>query len=160
MSGGKFASLTAGLLVRRGEARQSEATPRPAMSFASAFAAKEPLARVPLPPKHEDPQPVVLPWARRPERCAMHEEAETPEAAQHAPREAAAKPSQSAVKPRRLMVTVSPGEHETLGLIAVKKGVTRHQLLRNALDEYLALLVEEYSDVCSCINTGCACSPA
>ena len=49
-------------------------------------------------------------------------------------------------KPRRLMVSLSSNEHETLGLIAVKKGVTRHQLLRNALDEYLALLVEEYGE--------------
>lgn len=61
------------------------------------------------------------------------------------------------VKPRRLMVTLSPGEYETLGLIGVKKSATRHQLCRNALDEYLALLVEEYGGDCECIYAGSSC---
>jgi hypothetical protein len=60
-------------------------------------------------------------------------------------------------KGRRLTVTVTPSEYETLGIIGVKKDVSRHQLLRNALDEYLALLVEEYSEACQCIYTGCSC---
>jgi hypothetical protein len=55
------------------------------------------------------------------------------------------------------MVTVTAGEFETLGLIGVKKNVSRHQLLRNALDEYLALLVDEYSQACQCIYSGCSC---
>jgi hypothetical protein len=60
-------------------------------------------------------------------------------------------------KPRQLSVSVTPGEYETLGLIAVKKSVTRHQLVRNALDEYLALLVDEFGEGCQCIYTGCSC---
>jgi hypothetical protein len=63
-------------------------------------------------------------------------------------------------KPRRLMVSVTPGEFETLGIIAVKKNVTRHQLVRNALNEYLALLVEEFGEGCQCIYTGCSCGKA
>jgi hypothetical protein len=66
-------------------------------------------------------------------------------------------PTGTSDKGRRLMVTVTPGEYETLGLIGVKKNVSRHQLLRNALDEYLALLVDEYSEACQCIYTGCSC---
>ncbi|HXJ00050.1 MAG TPA: hypothetical protein VNH44_02430, partial [Micropepsaceae bacterium] len=61
-------------------------------------------------------------------------------------------------KPRRLMVSLTPGEYETLGIIGVKKNTTRHQLLRNALDEYLALLVEEFSGDCQCIYSGGSCS--
>jgi hypothetical protein len=38
------------------------------------------------------------------------------------------------------MVQLSPLEFETLGHMSVKKGTSRHQLLRNALDEYMALL--------------------
>ncbi|HEY4266286.1 MAG TPA: hypothetical protein VGM72_13280 [Micropepsaceae bacterium] len=60
-------------------------------------------------------------------------------------------------KTRRLTVSVSPSEYETLGLVAVKKNVTRHQLVRSALDEYLALLVDEYGEGCRCIYTGCSC---
>jgi hypothetical protein len=55
------------------------------------------------------------------------------------------------------MVQLSPLEFETLGHMSVKKGTSRHQLLRNALDEYMALLGEEYGDDCQCIYTGCTC---
>jgi hypothetical protein len=55
------------------------------------------------------------------------------------------------------MVSVTPGEFETLGIIAVKKSITRHQLVRNALNEYLALVVEEFGEGCQCIYTGCSC---
>ena len=43
----------------------------------------------------------------------------------------AAKPASvanDAPKSRRLVLTMTPREYETLGLIAVKKGTTRHQL--------------------------------
>jgi hypothetical protein len=55
------------------------------------------------------------------------------------------------------MVALSPTEFETLGHMSVKKGTTRHQLLRDALDEYMALLGEEYGEDCQCIYTGCTC---
>jgi hypothetical protein len=60
-------------------------------------------------------------------------------------------------KPRRLMVTLTPEEYEMLGIIGVKKDVTRHQLLRIAFDEYLLQLVEEYGENCVCIANGGSC---
>ena len=57
------------------------------------------------------------------------------------------------VKPRRMMVTLSAPEFEKLGIAAVKKGVTRHQLLRAALDLYLERLTCEFSE-CGCMTAG------
>lgn len=59
---------------------------------------------------------------------------------------------------RRISVALSAEEHETLGIVAVKRGLTRHQVVRNALDAHLAELAREYRTQCSCIATGCSCS--
>jgi hypothetical protein len=66
-------------------------------------------------------------------------------------------PPPAGEKTRRLMVSLTPSEYETLGIIGVKKALSRHQLLRGAVDEYLALLVEEYSGDCACIHSSCTC---
>ncbi len=39
-----------------------------------------------------------------------------------------------------MMLTLSPTEYEKLGIAAVKKGMTRHQVLRTALDTHLERL--------------------
>lgn len=139
MSSGRFASLTAGLLGRNGEARNSASTAQ------VVFALSRSQERFGTPPRAERSSP---PPAR--------EKMTPPRLRNAAPPRDPPPPTQSD-KARRLMVTVTPGEFETLGLIGVKKNVSRHQLLRNALDEYLALLVEEYSQACQCIYTGCSC---
>jgi len=53
-------------------------------------------------------------------------------------------------KPHRMMVTLSAGEFEKLGIAAVKKGVTRHQIVRTALDVHLERLKREYGG-CGCM---------
>ena len=155
MSSGKFASLTANLLVRKGDARPSTILP---------FAAYPGFAHREYDTRHgfddaDAPRGVVLTLnATQPEISAPEE---TPEPAAKPGRSRSASPppppGAPGEKPRRLMVMLSPMEHETLGLVAVKKSVTRHQLLRNAVDEYLALLIDEYDGDCRCIQTGCAC---
>ena len=57
-------------------------------------------------------------------------------------------------KPHKMTVTLSAGEYEKLGIAAVKKGVTRHQLVRTALDLHLERLQQEYSN-CSCMGGSC-----
>ena len=151
MSGAKFASLTAGLLVRKGEA-----TPSPIVS--PAFSLPRPPERLIAPERaipfcaHDATPPAAQ------ARPSAPEKKDPPKPVSIAPPGEPPPPVQPE-KPRRLMVTLSPNEFETLGLIAVKKGATRHQLLRNALEEYMALLVEEYDD-CQCIYTGCYCGKA
>jgi hypothetical protein len=60
-------------------------------------------------------------------------------------------------KPRRLVLALTPHEYETLGLVAVKKGSTRHQLAQEAMDAYFEWLVSEYGEVCGCIVGGALC---
>jgi len=133
MNGGKFASLTAELLVRKGEARPS--------LFPAASVVNLPRPHAPAPGNEPPPAAAPPPTRRR--------------AGSRNP--APPSPPEGSVKPRRLMIALTPSEFETLGHMSVKKGTTRHQLLRDALDEYMALLGEEYGGDCNCIYTGCSC---
>jgi hypothetical protein len=157
MSARKFASLTARLLVRRGQARPSTIlrfpTPRPPALRSAPIERVAPPADV----SARIPQP-----GARPERGPQPEPAARPEPEpKRGPVKQAAcgdpPPPAAGEKPRRLMVSLTQSEYETLGLIGVKKAVTRHQLLRDAVDEYLALLVEEYAGDCACIHSSCTC---
>ncbi|MEI9996680.1 MAG: hypothetical protein WDM91_18930 [Rhizomicrobium sp.] len=60
-------------------------------------------------------------------------------------------------KPHRMMVTLSPADFEKLGIAAVKKGVTRHQILHVALDAHLERLKREYGG-CGCMALGGGCT--
>jgi hypothetical protein len=60
-------------------------------------------------------------------------------------------------KPHKMMITLTRAEFERLGIAAVKKGVTRHQIIRNALDLHMAELTQEY-DGCGCMANGGSCS--
>jgi len=154
MSGGKFASLTANLLVRKGDARPSTILP---LAAYPAFVHRETEGA-----SDDDSDDsaasrgVVLAMASVRVESGFVQEVREP-VAKTARGRSAAPPRPPGDKPRRLMVTLTPMEHETLGLVGVKKRLTRHQLLRNAVDEYLALLVEEYDGDCRCIQAGCAC---
>jgi hypothetical protein len=56
-----------------------------------------------------------------------------------------------------MMVTLTAVEFERLGIAAVKKGVTRHQIVRDALDLHMDRLKREYGG-CGCMATGGSCS--
>ena len=60
-------------------------------------------------------------------------------------------------KPRRIVLTLTPHEYETLGLVAVKKNTTRHELAQSAMDAYFEWLVSEYGEACACIVGGALC---
>jgi hypothetical protein len=59
-------------------------------------------------------------------------------------------------KQHRIVIVLTEEEHETLGILAVKKGFTRHQVLRKALDAYLEWLVDEYGPSCRCVASTCS----
>ena len=146
MSGGKFASLTAGLLVRKGEAAPSTVVPGPARPFG------RPAEGVEAPDTVHPREPAHAPaWVDGPEH------APAPERVFAQPVREIALHSDHPDKPRRLMVSLSAEEYEMLGLIGVKKNATRHQLLRIAFDEYLLQLVEEFGEECQCIANGGSC---
>ena len=114
MSSTKFASITANLLARKGEAR---------------------------PWAHQEAVAVPLTW---------HSDIRTA---------AAAPPPSPPVKDRSCSVRVSAHDYERLGILAVKGNVTRQQLLKDALSQFLEAKARDYA--CACLGTcghGCAAS--
>jgi hypothetical protein len=104
MSSAKFASITAGLLARKGEAQ-----PWPALSADDES----------LPPLAWRPAPATPP----------------------APAES---------KDKSCALRMSSHDYERLGILAVKTGVTRQQLLKQALSEFLAARAAQYG--CACLG--------
>jgi hypothetical protein len=150
---GKFAPITAQLLARKGEAAPSV--------VGSAFPVDFRFVEGPMDAAMEEPAMGM--GADRSSQLQENYEPRfvyTPERAARpkpAPARAEGGPSE---KPRRIVLNLTPQEYETLGLVAVKKGVTRHQLAQSAIDAYFDWLVEEYNS-CGCIVGGaterCTC---
>ncbi len=53
---------------------------------------------------------------------------------------------------RRCTLKLSPCEYERLGIIAVKRNTSRQQILRLAVEEYLAAIEHEYGKSCGCLG--------
>lgn len=60
-------------------------------------------------------------------------------------------------KRHAISLSVTDGEFEKLGLVAVKKRMNRQQLLRLAVDHYLRELDQEYRSECRCISADACC---
>ena len=57
---------------------------------------------------------------------------------------------------KRLTLRLTPSEYERLGIIGVKRDMTRQQLLRHAIDYYLAQAKREFQSACGCLaGEGC-----
>ena len=145
MSYSKFTSMTATLVARNSEATPALMSARPTPTLA---------------------------WARGPDgaerperRCALsHSLVEegyrrwrNTDRTDFAPANAASegKPSRRP-KARKLVVAMTDAEYEALALIAAKSGLTRHHIVRNALNGYFKWLADEYASTCSCISMLCS----
>ena len=53
--------------------------------------------------------------------------------------------------PKKLFVSLSHAEHERLAIAAVKTGLSRHQLIRDALDLYFEQLSRDLGQECRCV---------
>ena len=117
MSSAKFASITASLLARKGEAQPWNSMGN---SLATQEAEKVPLAwRTPLAVAAPPPPPPV-----KDKSCAVH---------------------------------MSAHDYERLGILAVKSDVSRQQLLKDALAQFLAGKAKDYGCVClGACNRNCA----
>jgi hypothetical protein len=74
------------------------------------------------------------------------------------PPRAVAVPSLSAAAPdqmKRCTVKLSQRDYERLGIMAVKKDITRQQFLQSALSRVLDELAREFPTGCSCIGGNC-----
>lgn len=58
---------------------------------------------------------------------------------------------------KKLFVSLSHPEHERLAIAAVKTGLTRHQIVRDALDIYFEQLLSDMGHDCRCV-AGTACT--
>jgi hypothetical protein len=160
MSGGKFAAITASLLARKGEAHPSsvpEFSKTPIL-WSSSGRHVERRAEWPAEmPEHREP-PRPEPIRREP---PVREVPRAEQLSSQIPRFSefdAGAPDHpfhgSGEKKHRLSLALTSVEHEKLGIVAVKKGLTRHQLMREALDCYFDKLASEYKSNCACIATG------
>src|SRR5512138_2617630 len=53
---------------------------------------------------------------------------------------------------RRCTMRLTPCEYERLGIVAVKRNTSRQQILRLAVEEYLAAVEQEYGRECGCLG--------
>jgi len=137
-SSGKFASITAGLLARKGEARPWDASTR---------------ADEDMPPPLAW-RPAAAPQAR-PSAAAM-DRASSPYSAATRSAEAAPPPPPTEAKDRSCSLRMSAHDYERLGILAVKQGVNRQHLLKQALADFLAARAAQYG--CACLgacNSNC-----
>ena len=121
----KFASVTAGLLARKGEAQ-------PWTQGAAQGTAQAPV---------QERMPLV--W-RSEGRSEIHAAPAFAEASAGKP------PPPPPVKDRSCAVRMSPHDYERLGILAVKTGTTRQALLKQALAQFLAAKAEDYG--CACLG--------
>ena len=162
----KFAPITAGLLARKGEAGPSIV---PAVKLPFVWTSERPVVethaeiedRPAAPPTNGEasaPRPAIE-FKSGPSEPTGPAEPRGPRKPRAARGPAGpGGPHGSAERPRKISVALSPREHETLGIVAVKRGLTRHQVVRDALDSYFETLASEYRTQCSCIATGCSCA--
>ena len=60
-------------------------------------------------------------------------------------------------RPKKLFIALSHREHERLAIAAVKTGLDRHQLVRDALEAYFEQLSRDMQEGCACMSGAKAC---
>jgi hypothetical protein len=68
-------------------------------------------------------------------------------------------------RPHKVRIALSDAEFEAFGLAAVKRGISRQQILRGAVNRYLDELAHDYGQTCACLARGvgnqpCGCNGA
>ncbi|HSM95384.1 MAG TPA: CopG family transcriptional regulator [Rhizomicrobium sp.] len=82
-----------------------------------------------------------------PPRTSMHVEQELDHEVPHDP-----------TRPKKLFIALSHREHERLAIAAVKTGLNRHQLVRDALEAYFEQLSRDMQEGCACMSGAKSCS--
>jgi hypothetical protein len=160
MSQRKFAPITSGLLVRKGEAAPSPIAPP--MSNGPSISNDTGLPDTQSPSRAPTAQMArAVTWLADVQRRASSENSESRFVFSPEDTSAGSGPNSEGKtdndKPRRIVLNLSAHEYETLGLVAVKKGTTRHHLAQQAMDAYFEWLVAEYGEACNCIVGGALC---
>ncbi len=145
----RFTPITSDLLARKGDAMPSAPASKPSL-----FWRRPPMPEPPAIRAGTGPAPDPLEQSRdlravTPEPVLeLHQEVQPLPASVVPPMVPPDGP-----RPHKMMVTLSHGDYEKLGIAAVKKGVTRQQMLRVAVDLHIARLKREYGG-CGCMAMG------
>ena len=128
MSRSRFASVTADLLVRKGEAKPwqpivNELPPIVIPQTAAARSAHDPGVPLAIPPSANEAFDELIDQPAR-KMCGPV---------------------------RRCAIRLTECEYQRLGIIAVKRDVTRQHILRDAVDAYLASAERELGRGCACL---------
>ncbi len=176
----KFASLHSNILARKGDARpwngpiarhgaamQDDDLPRFQPAPSTFQPTTEPLFATPKAAAPRAPKPEPVPPAPRPAVTEPSFAEVKPAAVRPAPAacdemefsDLSAEPAR-AYDPERIKkctIRMSFIDYERLGIIAVKRNVTRQHLLHEALDRCFAMAAEEYRKDCSCLGNRESC---
>jgi len=150
MSYSKFAAITSDILVRKGEARPSPIMPP--VPF---------LRMVPREQDSQSPEALARQFGFTALASALEDRRKpspvVDECDVGAPKRIFDRTAsqKSPTKAHKIMIALTSAEHETLGLIASKKGFTRHEVVRKALDCYFEWLAEKYGGSCRCVSGPC-----
>jgi hypothetical protein len=131
MSQPKYAPMTATLLARKGAAG-------PSQMFGGTNGAVRP----------ESPPPAAAPSPAAP--ILWLADLSTP--ASPAEDLESLKARRDGDRPHKVRVSLSDVEFEKFGIAAVKRGATRHQLLREALNSYVDRLMQDFNESCPCLG--------
>jgi hypothetical protein len=156
----RYAPITSHLLVRKGEAKPWHVPGTEATDFAHM-----PENIVPVKAEHSFTEEELQSaadyqnWKRlREAETRPHDLRHAPPRREHHP----APPTQPSMHhdtdehSKRLTLRLTPAEYERIGIIGVKRDMTRQQLLRHAIDCYLAAAKAEYQASCGCLSgEGC-----
>jgi hypothetical protein len=153
MSRPRYASITSHLLVRKGEAAPWQ---MPGSEIANAA----------QPAQHRDDAESKAFFDDAARRVAEYESWKGTQAADTSRRDEPlvedahdhdvehAAHHEAAGRTKRCAFRLTPAEHERLGIIGVKRNLTRQQLLRRAIEHYLGEAKAEFRESCACLSGG------
>lgn len=177
MSPQKFASITASILARKGEAKPWEDPPKRALDWKDEPRQPAPAFEPPIPAQKYEPvvkftpvfEPAASP-ARKPEPAASPPFTEVKASVvrrdpspvrdvEFSDMSAAAQPHafDEPEKIKKCTIRMTLHDYERLGIIAVKRNVTRQHLLHDALDQFFAAAADQYRKDCACLNQESCC---
>src|SRR5271165_6916284 len=145
MSRPRYTPITSDLLVRKGEARPLDIFGTRSFEFTRATEAFNEPQRL----EQEDEERIQVEfekWMREQEARPANAHSNTHGPAHHAHADEAT---------RRCTIRLSHVEYERLGIVAVKREITRQQALRQAVERYLAAAKRQYKAHCSCLGGAC-----
>jgi hypothetical protein len=76
----------------------------------------------------------------------------------HDPEFAAEAIAHDPLRPKKLFLALTHDEHDRLAIAAVKTGLTKHQVIRDALDAYFEQLANDMHESCHCLSKCGNCS--